>query len=96
MSGNWIFFEENFNAVIMEQVIEAWNSPNGELPENALLLTFDDGYIDNYLTVFPELKEDYRDLSLFQEKLLLKMYYLMLIRFILRWQALILSNSLRI
>ncbi len=51
------FFEENFNVVTMEQVIKAWNSPNGELPENALLLTFDDGYIDNYLTVFPALKE---------------------------------------
>lgn len=51
------FFEENFNIVTMEQVVEAWNSPNGELPENALLLTFDDGYIDNYLTVFPALKE---------------------------------------
>lgn len=51
------FFEENFNIVTMEQVIKAWNSPNGELPENALLLTFDDGYIDNYLTVFPALKE---------------------------------------
>ena len=51
------FFEQNFNVVTMEQVIEAWNSPNGELPENALLLTFDDGYIDNYLTVFPALKE---------------------------------------
>lgn len=51
------FFKKNFNVVTMEQVIEAWNSPNGKLPENALLLTFDDGYIDNYLIVFPALKE---------------------------------------
>lgn len=27
------------------------------LPDNALLLTFDDGYIDNYLTAYPLLKE---------------------------------------
>lgn len=51
------FFVENFNIVTMEQVIDAWNSANGELPERALLLTFDDGYIDNYLTAFPLLKE---------------------------------------
>lgn len=51
------FFQNSFNVVTMEQVIDAWNSPNGELPENALLLTFDDGYIDNYLTAFPLLKE---------------------------------------
>lgn len=51
------FFGSFFNVVTMEQVIEAWNSPNGSLPENALLLTFDDGYIDNYLTAFPLLKE---------------------------------------
>lgn len=33
----------------MEQVIEAWNDEHIELPENALMFTFDDGYIDNYL-----------------------------------------------
>lgn len=51
------FFMNNFNVLTMEQVIDAWNSPNGELPDRALLLTFDDGYIDNYLTAFPLLKE---------------------------------------
>lgn len=41
----------------MEEVLEACK-PNGpELPENALLLTFDDGYIDHYTMVFPVLKE---------------------------------------
>lgn len=33
----------------MEQVIEDWNDEQIELPENALLLSFDEGYIDNYL-----------------------------------------------
>lgn len=52
------FFKKNFNIVTMEQVIDAWNSPTENLPENALLLTFDDGYIDNYLAAFPVLKEN--------------------------------------
>jgi len=51
------FFKHNFNVITMEQVIEAWNSPNGSLPERALLLTFDDGYVDNFLYAFPVLKE---------------------------------------
>ncbi len=51
------FFQKNFNVVTMEEVIEAWNTENVSLPENALLLTFDDGYIDNYLCAFPLLKE---------------------------------------
>lgn len=51
------YFIENFNIVTMEQVIEAWNSSNGNLPEKALLLTFDDGYIDNYLVALPQLME---------------------------------------
>lgn len=52
-----IFFEKNFHVVTMEQVIEAWQHKNNSLPENALLLTFDDGYIDNYLFAYPLLKE---------------------------------------
>lgn len=51
------FLRKNFNIVTMEEVIEAWNSDNGKLPENAVLLTFDDGYIDNFTMVFPLLKE---------------------------------------
>lgn len=50
------FLKNNFKIVSMEEVIEACH-PNGrELPENALLLTFDDGYIDHYTMVFPVLK----------------------------------------
>lgn len=51
------FMKKNFNIVTMEQVIECWNSPNASLPENALLLTFDDGYIDNFVGAFPVLKK---------------------------------------
>lgn len=52
------FMKDNFTFVTMEEVIEAWNGDNTHLPENALLLTFDDGYSDNYLTAFPILKEN--------------------------------------
>lgn len=50
------FFKNNFTVVTMEDVIEASESGNG-LPEKALLLTFDDGYIDNYTYAFPILEE---------------------------------------
>lgn len=51
------FLKEQFTIVTMEDVIEAWNSENSSLPENAALLTFDDGYIDNFTAVFPILNE---------------------------------------
>ncbi len=50
------FFKENFNVVKMEQVIDVVEN-GGVLPENALLLTFDDGYIDNYTYTLPILEE---------------------------------------
>lgn len=50
------FFKENFNVVRMEQVIEAVKGKE-TLPEKALLLTFDDGYIDNFTAAFPLLEE---------------------------------------
>ena len=50
------FFRDNFAVVCMEQVIDAVKN-GGELPDNSLLLTFDDGYIDNYTYVLPILEE---------------------------------------
>ena len=52
------FFAQNFNVVTMEKVMEncLTTPPRAGLPHNALLLTFDDGYIDNYLVAFPLLK----------------------------------------
>ncbi len=47
---------KNFNIVKMEQVIEAVKGSE-ELPNNALLLTFDDGYIDNFTYAMPILEE---------------------------------------
>lgn len=50
------FFEREFSVVRMEDVIEAVNGGKN-LPDNALLLTFDDGYIDNFTVAFPLLME---------------------------------------
>ena len=50
------FFKERFNVVTMEEVIEAVQEGK-RLPEKALLLTFDDGYIDNYTVALPLLVE---------------------------------------
>lgn len=50
------FMKNNFNIVTMEQVIDVVQRKS-DLPENALLLTFDDGYIDNYTFALPILEE---------------------------------------
>lgn len=50
------FMKNNFNIVTMEQVMDAVEGKT-DLPEKAMLLTFDDGYIDNYTVAFPILDE---------------------------------------
>ena len=50
------FFSHEFNVVTMERVIESLNGGDA-LPNKALLLTFDDGYIDNYAVAMPILEE---------------------------------------
>lgn len=50
------YMKGNFNIVTMEQVVDAV-CMGEKLPERALLLTFDDGYIDNYTFAFPVLQE---------------------------------------
>lgn len=50
------FLAHTFNIITMEEVIAAIHE-GYSLPENSLLLTFDDGYIDHYTNVFPILSE---------------------------------------
>lgn len=52
------FFKENFNVVSMESVLAALkNMGGGCLSDNSILLTFDDGYIDNFTVALPLLKK---------------------------------------
>ncbi|WP_248405490.1 polysaccharide deacetylase family protein [Butyrivibrio fibrisolvens] len=51
------FLKENFNVVEMEQVLDALDG-KCELKKNSCLLTFDDGYIDNFTYAFPILEEN--------------------------------------
>lgn len=50
------YMKNNFNIVTMEQVIDSVEGKS-DLPGNALLLTFDDGYADNYTFALPVLEE---------------------------------------
>ena len=50
------FLKKHFQFVTMEDVIASKDGK--DLPENGVLLTFDDGYIDHYTNVFPILKEN--------------------------------------
>lgn len=49
------YLSAHHTIVSMEQVIRAFRG-ECHLPDNAVLLTFDDGYLDHYLTVFPMLQ----------------------------------------
>ena len=78
-------FSERFHVISMEQLM-AYYKYGEKLPENAILLTFDDGYIDNYLYVLPVLMEYHMQGSffvpgkVFQEHCLLdvnKIHYLL-------------------
>ena len=50
------YLKTNFQIVTMEEVIAACYGETN-LPQKAMLLTFDDGYIDNYTFAFPILGE---------------------------------------
>lgn len=50
------FMKHHFHIVTMEQVMDVVEGKS-ELPENALLLTLDDGYSDNFTYAFPILEE---------------------------------------
>jgi peptidoglycan/xylan/chitin deacetylase (PgdA/CDA1 family) len=51
------FLKDKFNPISLKEFIEAKTSA-AELPPNACLLTFDDGYIDHFIHVFPLLKKE--------------------------------------
>lgn len=47
--------QAHYTPVSVEDLIAAIDSPSIQLPPNAILLTFDDGYTDHFLNVFPML-----------------------------------------
>lgn len=51
------WFKKHFHIIRMEELIAAFDG-SYELPENAVLLTFDDGYIDHYTNVVPFLEQE--------------------------------------
>lgn len=44
-----------YHAVTLSQVVDAWRG-RGSLPSKPVVITFDDGYVGDYLYVLPELK----------------------------------------
>lgn len=51
------FYRHSFSLITIEDIL-AYYDEGKALPENALLLTFDDGYIDHFTNVFPILQEN--------------------------------------
>ncbi|MBA3891448.1 MAG: polysaccharide deacetylase family protein [Gemmatimonadaceae bacterium] len=47
------YIRHHYQIIRMEDVLDALRDPERVLPPRALLLTFDDGYIDHFTTVFP-------------------------------------------
>lgn len=51
------YLKRHHHIVTMDQVIAASNGAADALPENAVLLTFDDGYVDHYSDAFPVMQK---------------------------------------
>lgn len=49
--------ESHYTPISVDDLLDAVSSPHRSLPQNAILLTFDDGYIDHYDEVLPLLRE---------------------------------------
>jgi len=51
------FISSNFNVINFRLLHDYLRRQNGNFPENPLIITFDDGYIDNYQIAYPMLRE---------------------------------------
>jgi len=55
--GQLAYMQHRYEFVGVDEIIDALKTGRRDFPDNAALLTFDDGYIDHYETVFPILHE---------------------------------------
>lgn len=53
-AGQMEFLSRNFNVCLLDDAIEMLQT--GELPDNSIVVTLDDGYMDNFTNAFPILK----------------------------------------
>jgi peptidoglycan/xylan/chitin deacetylase (PgdA/CDA1 family) len=51
------YIQANYIPIAIEDLFKAMSSPHENLPPNSILLTFDDGYSDHFLNVFPILED---------------------------------------
>jgi peptidoglycan/xylan/chitin deacetylase (PgdA/CDA1 family) len=51
------YLKQHYHCVTAQEVVHAWRGDH-VLPKNAMLLTFDDGYLDHYLNVLPILQKE--------------------------------------
>jgi peptidoglycan/xylan/chitin deacetylase (PgdA/CDA1 family) len=51
------YLKRHYECVTAQEVVHAWRGDH-VLPKNAMLLTFDDGYLDHYLNVLPILQKE--------------------------------------
>lgn len=65
------YFQKNYNVMRMEDVIDCLINTSHELPKKAMLLTFDDGYIDHYDYVYPYLAENHMQGSFYVPAIIL-------------------------
>jgi len=47
------YIQNHYTVIGAEDLLQALSSPKKDLPSNAILLTFDDGYSDHFTNVFP-------------------------------------------
>lgn len=55
--GQLEYMQRHYTLITVDQLIASLENRDRELPSNAAMLTFDDGYIDHFTNVFPLLHE---------------------------------------
>ena len=57
--------EKGYSTISLLELIEVYNNPKAKLPKKPILITFDDGYTDNYDYAYPLLKKHKSKASIF-------------------------------